>query len=77
MVVVKHIIVKVPQQKKKYRILHDHDLSPPVEDTQIIAALRQQFDLLSFTIENGVGTALVQKNKSPVALSPTGENSEK
>lgn len=61
MVVVKHVIVKVPKQKKKYLVLHDHDLSPPVEDTQIVAALKHQFDLLSFTVENGVGTALVHK----------------
>jgi len=61
MVEVKHIIVKVPKQKKKFLILHDHDLSPPVKDTQIVAALKHQFDLLSFMVEDGVGTALVRK----------------
>ena len=63
MVEVKHIIVKVPKQRKKFLVLHDHDLSPPVKDKQIVAALKHQFDLLSFTIENGGGTALVRKKK--------------
>ncbi len=63
MVEVKHLIVKTPKQRKKYRVLHDHDLSPPVTDKQIVAALKHQFDLLSFTVEDGVGTALVQRKR--------------
>ena len=67
MVTVKKVIVKVPKQpkggKKKYRILHDQEITPPVEDTQILAALKQQYDVLSFVIENGVATALVGKHE--------------
>ena len=66
MVTVKKVIVKIPKQsrggKKKYRILHDREITPPVEDTQILAALKQQYDVLSFVIENGVATALVGKH---------------
>jgi hypothetical protein len=71
MVTVKKVIVKVPTQpkggkKKKYRILHDQEITPPVEDTQILAALKQQYDVLSFVIENGVATALVGKKPDEV-----------
>ena len=55
------VVVKVPKQKKKYKILHDRDIAPPVEGHQILAALKQQYDVLSFTIENNVATALVGK----------------
>lgn len=55
------VIVKVPKQKKKYKILHDQDITPPVEGKQILAALKQQYDVLNFTIENGVATVLVGK----------------
>ena len=67
MVTVKKVIVKVPTQpkggKRKYRILHDQAITPPVNDKQILAALKQQYDVLSFVIENGVATALVGKHE--------------
>ena len=58
---IKHVIVKTGN-KKKYRILHDQKIAPPVEDHQILAALKQQYDVLSFIIEDGVATALVGKH---------------
>ena len=47
--------------KKKYKILHDQAITPPRTDKQLIAALKQQYDLLSFTVENGKATAIVGK----------------
>jgi hypothetical protein len=56
------VIVKVPKQgRKKYKILHDQNIAPPVEGHQILAALKQQYDVLSFRIENNTATALVGK----------------
>ena len=59
------VVVKVPKQpksgKKKYRILHDKEITPPRDSDQILAALKHQYDVLSFTIENGTATALVGK----------------
>jgi hypothetical protein len=59
------VIVKAPRKpkkgKRKYSILHDQEITPPVTSNQILAALKQQYDVLSFTIENGVATALVGK----------------
>jgi hypothetical protein len=67
MVTIRKVIVKIPKQskvgKKKYRILHDQEINPPCEDTQILAALKQQYDVLSYIIEDGVATALVGKKK--------------
>jgi hypothetical protein len=54
------VIVKT-KTKKKYRVLHDKEITPPRTSKQILAALKQQFDVLSFVIENGVATALVEK----------------
>jgi hypothetical protein len=54
------VIVKTGK-KKKFITLHDKEISPPVTSDQILAALKQQYDVLSFTIENGKATALVGK----------------
>lgn len=59
---VNKVIVKVPKQRKKFRILHDQEITPPRDSDQILAALKQQYDVLSFTIENGTATALVGKH---------------
>ena len=58
------VVVKVPKQGKKYRILHDQEITPPRDSDQILAALKHQYDVLSFTIENGVATALVGKHET-------------
>lgn len=61
------VIVKVPKQSrggKKYRILHDQKITPPVEGEQILAALKHQYDVSGFTVENGVATAFVGKKKT-------------
>jgi len=67
MVEVNHVVVQAPQQpkkgKKRYRVLHDNQITPPRDSKQIMAAIKQQYDLLSFTIEDGKATALVQKKK--------------
>jgi hypothetical protein len=56
------VVVKAPRQgKKKHRILHDQDITPPVSDKQILAALKQQYDVISLTIDNGTATAFVGK----------------
>jgi hypothetical protein len=56
------VIVKVPKQgRKKYRVLHDKDITPPCDSAQILAALKQQYEVLSFVIEDGVATSLVQR----------------
>ncbi len=47
--------------KRKYRVLHDQKIAPSVTDKQLIAALKQQYDLVSFTVENGNATAIVGK----------------
>ena len=60
---VNEVIVKTGN-KKKYKILHDKEIMPPVEDHQILAALKQQYDVLSFIIEDGVATALVGKHET-------------
>jgi hypothetical protein len=54
------VIVKT-KTKKKYRVLYDMEITPPRTSDQILAALNQQYDVLSFTIENGKATALVGK----------------
>jgi hypothetical protein len=56
---VNKVVVKVPRQGKKYRVLHDQEIIPPRTSDQILAALKQQYDVLSFVIENGTATALV------------------
>ena len=58
---VNKVIVKVPKQGKKYLVLHDQEITPPRDSDQILAALKQQYDVLSFTIENSTATALVGK----------------
>jgi hypothetical protein len=58
---VKHVIVKTLKKGKKYKILHDREITPPVSDKQILAALKQQYDVLSFVTEDGTATALVGK----------------
>ncbi len=58
---VNKVVVKATKGKK-YQILHNQEITPPREDKQILAALKQQYDVLSFTIENGVATALVGKH---------------
>jgi hypothetical protein len=56
------VIVKAPRKgKKKHATLHDQKIAPPCTSDQILAALQQQYDVLSFTIENGVATAFVGK----------------
>jgi len=63
-----HVIVKAPRQgKKKDRVLHDQDIVPPCSDKQIMAALKQQYEVLSFVIENGTATALVGKKATDEA----------
>jgi hypothetical protein len=59
---VNHVIVAAPRKgKKKHLIIHDQKVAPPVQDKQILAALKQQYDVLSLTVEEGVATALVQR----------------
>ncbi len=60
---VNKVVVK-STKGKKYKILHDQEITPPREDKQILAALKQQYDVLSFTIENGVANALVGKHET-------------
>ena len=63
-----HVIVKAPRQgKKKDRVLHDQDINPPCTDTQILAALKQQYEVFSFVSENGTATALVGKKATDEA----------
>jgi len=65
MITVNHIIVKTTKNgKKKYHVLHDLPLTPPRQSDQMIVALKQQFDLLSFTVEDGKATALVGKKSN-------------
>lgn len=63
---VNKVIVKAPKRsrkagKRKFTIIHDREITPPVEDHQILAAIKQQYEVLSFIIENGTATALVGK----------------
>ncbi len=53
--------------KRKFTIIHDQEITPPVEDRQILAALKHQYEVLSFTIENGTATAIVGKKKTDEA----------
>jgi hypothetical protein len=57
------VIVKTPT-KKKHRILHDQEITPPRTAEQILAALKQQFEVFSFVIDNGVATVLVGKKET-------------
>jgi len=63
------VIVKVPKhsRKRKFTIIHDQEITPPVEDHQILVALKQQYEVLSFTIENGMATAIVGKKETDEA----------
>jgi len=66
MTTVNKVIIKVLKcskgsKKRKYEILYDQKINPPVFDKQILAALKQQYDVLSLVIENGVAIALVDK----------------
>jgi hypothetical protein len=54
------VIVKTGK-KKKFTTLHDQEITPPRTSDQILAALKQQYDVLSFKIENGTATAFVGK----------------
>jgi len=54
------VIVKT-KGKKKFKTLHDREITPPVTGDQILAALKQQYDVLSFRVENGTATAMVGK----------------
>lgn len=56
------VIIKT-SEKKKYIILHDREITPPRTSAQILTALKQQYDVFSFIIENGVATALVEKKE--------------
>jgi hypothetical protein len=59
---VNKVIVKATRKgKKKHVVIHDQKITPPVQDKQILAALKQQFEVLSFVIEDGVATALVER----------------
>lgn len=62
------VVVKAPKKskagKRKFTIIHDKDITPPRDSDQILAALKQQYDVLSFTIENGMATALVGKHEA-------------
>ncbi len=59
---VNKVVVKVTKGKK-YQILHDQEITPPRTSDQILAALKQQYDVLSFVTENGTATALVRKHE--------------
>ena len=63
MTMVNHVVVKLANEvgKKKRRILHDSPITPACADKQIIAALKQSYELLSFKIEGHKGTALVER----------------
>jgi hypothetical protein len=45
--------------KRRYAILHDQNITPPRSDFQILAALKQQFEILNFSIADGTAIALV------------------
>lgn len=59
------VIVKAPKKsrkgKKRFAILHDQKITPPRSDKQILAALKHQYEVLSFVTENGTATAFVGK----------------
>lgn len=66
------VIVKAPKRshkagKRKFTIIHDQEITPPRTGDQILAALKQQYEVLSFTIENGMATALVGKKETDEA----------
>ena len=64
---VNKVIVRVSNKgKRKYQILHDQEITPPRTGDQILSALKQQYDVLSFDIENGTATALVGKKPDEV-----------
>ncbi len=62
---VNKVIVKAGK-KKKYAILHDRDITPPISSDQLLTTLKHQFDVLSFTVEDGVATAIVGKKQDEV-----------
>ena len=66
------VIVKAPKRsrkatKKRWNILHDQEITPPRTGDQILAALKQQYEVLGFTIENGTATAIVGKKATDEA----------
>lgn len=62
MTTVNHVIVKARKKgKKKPLIVHDQKIAPAVNDKQILAALKQHYDVISLTIEDGVATAWIGK----------------
>ena len=72
MTTINRVIVKTPT-KKKHRILHDKEITPPRTADQILAALKQQFDVISFVSENGVATALVGKKETEEEITDEAE----
>ncbi len=68
---VNKVIVKAPKRsksgKRKFTIIHDQEITPPRTGDQILAALKHQYEVLSFTIENGTATALVGKKETDEA----------
>jgi hypothetical protein len=65
MTTVNKVIVRTTRKNRRGKTvvydLHNQEIKPPCEDSQILAALKQQYDVLSFVTEDGVATAKVQK----------------